>query len=615
MSKRWFFLIPVLLLVNKTFGQYSALDKQVSISVDNQPLEVVLDLLEEQSGVTFSYPGNLIPEGEKTSLHLEQKSLRYALDETLGSEVRYLERGSFVILQAKKKSTSKQKFKVSGELVDASTGNKIANASIYEVNSLKSTTSSKDGSYAFEFTDKSDYVDVAIAKEHYRDTVLHVRRSELSNLVIELEPIPSAPDLQNDVSAADSSTLAMALINKNTGYHMSNVHLVEHKLGQVSFLPSLGTNKRMSGKTTNNLSLNILAGYSYATMGLEVGGFANIVRRNMYGMQFAGFSNIVGGKTRGLQVAGFVNVNKLNLIGLQFAGFTNTVANEVDGGQFAGFLNVAATVDGAQFAGFVNTVWSDSKANQFAGFVNFCKNNSGSQWAGFVNTAPGVMKGLQAAGFANYGRKVHGVQMAIVTNIASKEMHGVQMSSLLNYTKTLHGVQMGLINICDSVAGGFNVGLINIVRKGIHDLELHYSESMHANLLFKTGTRRLYSIIAFGYRLDMPLWSAGYGFGTRKDFKNGLRIGWETQVSSIHEREDPKRYINLLGQAYPFIGFNIADELAITTGPVYNAYYSRHFNAQRGEFGYPILINPFYDVTEPGQNLKMSIGYRVALSF
>jgi len=61
---------------------------------------------------------------------------------------------------------------------------------------------------------------------------------------------------------------------------------------QFTFITPLGTNGIESENVTNNLSINLLAGYNGGLRGTEFGGFANILKGDMDGAQFAGFSNI-----------------------------------------------------------------------------------------------------------------------------------------------------------------------------------------------------------------------------------------------------------------------------------------------------------------------------------
>ena len=62
---------------------------------------------------------------------------------------------------------------------------------------------------------------------------------------------------------------------------------------QISFITPLGTNGIESVNINNNFSINLFGGYNGGLDGLEVSGFAGILKNNMKGTQIAGFGNIV----------------------------------------------------------------------------------------------------------------------------------------------------------------------------------------------------------------------------------------------------------------------------------------------------------------------------------
>jgi len=616
MMRLWVSTFLVLLATSSVFAE-RLLEARIDLYANQSPLEYVLETIEEKAGFVFSYPSDLINGDSAVTLTYTKTSVSVILNDLFEDRFTYLERGSFVIIKAKKNRKKKQeKYAVSGKLVDANTGAIITNASIYEVNSLKATTSGQKGGYDLKVKGDTDYVEIAIAKENYKDTLLRIRKQELSDLVIALEPVKEKPFDQDLNTSSDSTVLTQALINRATLHHMANIRVYEKKLAQFSFLPMLGTNKQMSGKTSNHLSFNMLAGYSFGLRGIEIGGLANITRQHMYGAQIAGLTNVVSGKTRGVQVAGFNNVNRWDLYGVQVAGFSNTVVNQVTGIQVAGFMNSGPAVRGVQVAGFLNTTWAESHAYQFAGFVNYNKENSGSQVAGFVNVAGRKQNGLQAAGFFNYAGRLNGLQVAGFMNFAKRYTRGSQISTFLNFTHKLNGVQVALINICDTVESGVSIGLLNFVKHGIHDLELQYSPTLHGTLALKTGTGRLYNILSVSHRADAPVMAIGYGLGTRKSFKSGLFMGMEVQAHVVREREGALiQPWNILNQVHPSIGWKWAKNLGLSAGPVLNAYYTQSYNASTQEHGFGLVTNPFYSETIGNRNLDLMLGYRVAMVF
>ncbi len=613
-NKSKYFVSAILVLMT-SYGFSQQLNKtNITVHADNLPLETVLDEIELASGYVFSYPTEILEVDKPTTLHKNNASLDEVLQPILGNNLRYKERGSYIIIQEKRKSKSeKKRYEFSGQLIDAKSGNSISNASIYEVNGSKVSLSSKNGDYALNVKDKSDYIEVLVSKENYRDTLLRLRQEEVKNLVIKLQPLDSNLLQSERSSAIDTQVLVQILVSDRAYLHTSNLLLEDKKLGQFSFLPSLGTNGSMSGKTSNVFSFNLLAGYAHSLNGIEFGGIANVERYHVRGLQFAGVSNLVGGRTLGIQIAGFSNLNKMDVRGIQFAGFMNTSKRRFIGAQAAGFINIAPNAHGLQVAGFMNSAWVNSHAFQVAGFMNLSSQNDGAQVAGFMNISLKKIRGAQVAGFLNTASRVTGGQFAGFMNFSTKEVIGGQIAGIFNIGNRVTGGQIGLINICDTLESGVSIGLLNFIRSGIHDLQLHTSDVMPANLLFKTGTNYFYNILALGYHFDLPIYSVGYGIGSRKKFKSGFMTGAEVQANLVLTEKKEDGPLNVLGHFVPYFGMNWG-EITLTGGPVLNVYYSQ-FNPDSQTYGHPILNNAFYDETTIDGNVKMSIGYRVGIAF
>lgn len=118
---------------------------------------------------------------------------------------------------------------------------------------------------------------------------------------------------------------------------------------QISFIAPFGTNGIQSHLATNQISINILGGYSYGNKLFELGGLYNANTHLTQGFQLAGIANYSGNTDQAAQLAGITNIASAGTTPFQFAGITN-VADEVNGLQLAGILNVARQIKGVQFA-------------------------------------------------------------------------------------------------------------------------------------------------------------------------------------------------------------------------------------------------------------------------
>lgn len=338
---------------------------------------------------------------------------------------------------------------------------------------------------------------------------------------------------------------------------------------QVSLVPGFGTSKGPKEGYINRFSLNILVGYEHGLNGAEFGGFYNINKSNIRGAQFAGFGNTVGGNVQGAQFSGFLNTAHGKVTGVQSAGFFNLATKEVQGAQLAGYINLADSIHGAQAAGLVNMSLNGVKGAQLSGLGNWAKN-----------------------------------------------VNGVQVAGLVNKAKHVKGTQVGLINIADTVENGVTVGLINIVKKGKMQFAIENNEVIDFNVAFRSGTNRLYSVLFLGAQTkDDYLWTYGAGFGTEFKLKKNWNSNVELTTQSINPKEDYYEELNLLNRLSWNFGYQFANHLSFSVGPVLNVYVTEVYDQETGQYGNDIDLGNLYNETFSGTNVKMWVGYNVSVKF
>ena len=162
---------------------------------------------------------------------------------------------------------------------------------------------------------------------------------------------------------------------------------------------------------------------------------------------------------------------------------------------------------------------------------------------------------------------------AQIGNIAYRHMNGIQVGGIFNYAKRLRGVQIGLINIADT-SEGYSIGLLNIILKGYHKLALTSNELMNVNASFKTGNKKLYSILMAGYNYgnDAKIYSFGYGIGNEIKLNNLLSINPELSAQYLYRGNIFD--LNLLGKFNLDLHLNFGKHFSIFGGPSFNAYYT-----------------------------------------
>ncbi len=601
------------------------LERRISINAQNQTLESILRRISDESGVLFSYNPDQIPISKPCSLNVQNKSVAEVLQTLLPhTKYKYKVISRTIVITPGKNHPSqtidpqkKQKVTITGYVYDLQTGKRITSATVFDIHKLKSALTDNQGSYSLPVNSKEGNLQLSISKKGYWDTVIFVRPNEVVDIPTSLrpkpeviEPIPNrdASELSeirtlNDLGIVRSATPASVESQQEnlTGF-------TGDRIGQISLLPGLGTNRKMNLMIQNKVSFNVLAGYSQSTRGLEIGGILNMVRENAEGLQIGGFGNVVGekvdgiqiggffnhcvGKVHGVQLAGFSNTVLDTLKGIQIGGFMNIVRGKVKGIQFAGFSNVVTkSVDGAQISGFVNIALDSAGKVQFAGFGNYGRNlkgfqaggfgninlgnGTGYQFSGFANYNDGDFTGVQSAGFANLNRgNLKGAQFAGFANINTGDIEGFQIAGFVNKARKVKGSLFAFINIADTVTG-LPIGFFNFIRKGYHVIEVHNSEFTYANATFKTGTKKFYNILSYGEgkRENHRIWMFGYGVGhSQTIIKDKLYADLDLATYQVNYDDQFNPYFSILNKVNLGVSVRVLGPIYLCASASYNVY-------------------------------------------
>ncbi len=316
---------------------------------------------------------------------------------------------------------------------------------------------------------------------------------------------------------------------------------------QVSFFYPLGTNGLNSPQYTNNFSFNVLYGVNGGVNGLEIGGMVN--------------TNL--GAVNGIQIGGLANVNSKHADGMMVAGITNVVKDSSNSIAIAGISNIIGkSANGIQIAGISNTV----NGNYY-----------GIQMAGITNINNGNLFGIQTSGISNTNNgNLIGAQIAGISNLNLGDLSGIQIG-LLNKAKKVNGLQLGLFNFAEEFERGVPFGLISVVKKGFHALDLSISESIYANATLKIGVDNLYTIYKAGYtsNSDHKYYSYGLGVGSMLNLSKRFKIALDVTGNHII-RQPFKPEFDFLAKSDLTLRFNLNRYVAFFAGPSFNVYLSEH---------------------------------------
>lgn len=518
------------------------LERKITISAQNERIDGFLKRLSQEAGCVFSYSSSAINVSGTVSASFASRPLREILEEVFEGTVQIKQKGVYVILTPKPKSS--KDVVISGYVVDES-GQGIRDATIYDPITLRSSTTDEFGYFQLEVKNPaSENFELIVNKKDFSDTLLLEKESGFQKILLKAE------ELKLDEVGKSIASSAKDFWNwtKNSiGYQNSeNVRDTFHRDFQLSLIPFVGTNRKLSGSVVNDYSVNVLGGYSAGTDKAEIGGLFNINRGDVQSFQMAGWFNQVGGKVRGVQLAGIANSTLDEVDAVQIAGIVNFTTGEVNGVQLAGILNV---------------------------------------------TASGIT-GTQVAGIANYA---HG------------DVSGAQISPILNVGRKVIGSQVGLFNYSDSISGA-PVGLISFVRQGYNTVEIGANEVLPLNLALRTGTRSFYNILFAGFRpeaSDSVAWSFGYGIGTSP--KLGKKTFLNIELSSEQFNNGNVAALNLISKVYLGFDYQVAKGLGLFVGPTLNyRVYDSAFDGHPDLFTYAnpkILSEKFFATNDIGTQL------------
>lgn len=547
------------------------LERRITTAFNQVPLKTALDEVARLGGFEWSYNARILDESRRVSLPQGHRTVRETLVLLLGDDYTFKQNGNYLILKRNKKPQQR----LSGYLSDPRTGKRISNATIYDRQTLRSTTTDSTGFYELEVSQRSEIV---ISKLDYRDTVLHVSSQMPRFVQVELRPdtFPARPysSLRRQVNQT-SYALEQFFVKATQKINVLNVEDSLHRHFQFSFLPGIGTNHRLSGSVTNDFSVNLLAGYSRGNRILELAGLGNITRENMTGLQAAGVFNILRGNASGMQAAGIYNYVGGTLSGVQASGAVNV----------AGYGKNAAF----QAAGLLNLVPHGRFAVQAAGVANHADTVTVFQAAGVWNGAGTLLYGAQVAGVSNHARYADAaVQIAGLTNsvghgkirtqIASlantaDTLYGVQISGWYNHARRLKGTQIGIINFAGENSGT-QIGLINISKQGGYiALEAGANDVLWSNLSFKSGSPRLYITLTAGLDSfvvdDRSIWAFGGGIGAHARLARWCGVTFDL----LHRHLDVGGFDNTVQEWEQFalgLDLRIAGGLHLGAGPTVN---------------------------------------------
>lgn len=241
---------------------------------------------------------------------------------------------------------------------------------------MESVLTDSTGTFSLLLRPKTTMLALRCKIQNYSDTVILLKPDSLVFAEILLKPLPEyIPGLNRIRSSGlqpfDTLPLRITsrVIPEEWLLNSTNITIPEVRPLQLSLVPTIGTNRKLSGSVVNNVSINILGGFSRGLKGFEAAGLFNITRSYVKGLQIAGAANIGGDTVKGLQMAGLFNYCSRQLKGVQFSGLGNIARGRGSVVQLGGLLNYSP--DPAFQFGVINI--ADTNSGMALGIINIIR--------------------------------------------------------------------------------------------------------------------------------------------------------------------------------------------------------------------------------------------------
>lgn len=587
----------------RSLAHIPPLEREVSLSVTNETFREVLGRIQDQTGLIFSYKSTIISGIGPVSLQLGKRTVREVLARILPAHLEYKARDNYIILKEKPAEKRTGKTEISGYVIDKRTEKKVANVTIYDKESLQSVTSDEYGYYSITVPRTKDKI--TITKDSYKDTVIvlaEAKSQPIQNITLtpERDSLTAHDTLPAPDKLRDIGLYTGRIYERFRGFiNAMNVKDTIERKFQISLLPFIGTNHKLSGNVVNRFSVNVLGGFARGVEGTELGGLFNIDREHVRGVQIAGIFNIVGD----------------SLIGSQLASVFNITGGAVKGFQGAGLMNInEGSQSGVQLAGLMNINEKSTGGLSMAGLMNISRRVEGVQAAALGNISD-TLQGTALAGLFNittYGK--NSTQVAGLFNEQNQGEARLQVAGLYNSARHLKGIQVAPFNFSDS-ATGVPIGLFSFVKKGLHQLELSVDELLFTHAAFRTGVSAFHNILTAGVsQKNGEFWQIGYGLGT------SLRLGqrWNTDLSlTVHHVSKGGFYLST-SEWYRVcwgVEYKIRKKISLAGGPSFNLYLGDALSPEYKDYQALVPYTLIDQDTPDDFNLKAWLGVRIALRF
>jgi hypothetical protein len=263
------------------FAQMSHLSTRITIHLTGVSLQDALSEIGRAGHFGISYDADYIRGDKPVNINATNIPVEKVLTELLGKKFNTKEIGNHVILMRNKNEVMNdvkaEEYAITGFIYSSETRQRLQNATVYEVEKRNSALTAQNGSYSVLIPGGKPVRGLCFAKAGFVDTVIFVKPSYNRKLDVMLKPVENNLSRIAPIHGAlkiqsiDSMGFVNWIVPEVTRINSANLAIHTIRPLQVSIVPYIGTNWKVTGSITNRFSLNILAGYTGGLKGFEFG--------------------------------------------------------------------------------------------------------------------------------------------------------------------------------------------------------------------------------------------------------------------------------------------------------------------------------------------------------
>src|SRR6187397_322013 len=192
------FIIFFIFISSASYSQ-AILQKNISLDVNRQRLDNVLEILSNKGDFYFSYNSNIVKKDSLVSFRASNKTVKEILTQLFNNTYEFKESGNYIIIRkapirmtlvTQKGVTEEKIYSVSGYVYDEQSGAAINEASIYEKTILASAMSNEEGFFKIKLkSGKTSTAELTVSKEYYEDTTIKIQPRYNQEVSITMMPV------------------------------------------------------------------------------------------------------------------------------------------------------------------------------------------------------------------------------------------------------------------------------------------------------------------------------------------------------------------------------------------------------------------------------------------